>query len=131
MPRLYRAAALTVGILSIVVYLFLMLDLMIEWNQNTELRDSMASGAQFLIQDGVIMSGLAPLLVAVYFLLIKSDRRTNLAGFPILAFMIALHAIMVMYHAHNPPMLSLILQVGEVILAFILIGLWRKRLAAK
>ncbi|MBI4692985.1 MAG: hypothetical protein HY749_03105 [Gammaproteobacteria bacterium] len=78
------------------------------------------------VDNVVLFAGLAPLLLAVYFLFWRSELRVNAIGAAIVILSILLHAGSSAWIAHTGPEYSLVVRVLELTLVLLVIFLSEK-----
>ncbi len=120
-----RIISITIGTCGIAVYLF---NIIIRYSVSEDMNIAtwIISEQALFITKSIMVSGLAPLILSTYFLLINKSSKANLRGIIYVILFIPIHIYVTAFSAHSPMKHALIPQSIEVLLAITLIALWKK-----
>lgn len=100
----------------------------IEWQQQSISDESNSYRIWYFIQYPVFMSGLPPLILVVYFLILRKDVRANVWGLVFVALSVPVHATIAAVTAHQQAVtIYLPLQALELAVALVLVAVWHLR----
>lgn len=125
-PRIFRALSLFVGVCGIAVYVFWLWTWWMVAKQGDFASRNLLQQILFVLDDAIFGSGLPPLLLTIYFLILKKSARANLRGLIYVAFFIPIHYYVAATTAHSTPEIYLPAQFIELIAAVALIAFWKK-----
>jgi hypothetical protein len=126
MNKSLRVASIIIGVCGALLYLLLLADSSVEWVQGGYGAKSFGEQAWFLAEV-IVLSGLPPLILTIYFLLLKSSVRANVRGMAYLAVFVPVHLYVAAVTSHGPPEVFLPAQGLELIAAIVLVLVWREK----
>ena len=126
-----QITARLLSVLGIFVYgLFLYL-WSIEWRQNTEIHLTVGSEVKFILSDVIFASGLPPLLLTIYFLLLGKTKQELGVGIMAVVISIPVHFVVTVFAAHSDAWFYLPMQLAELLAALALIFYWHRHWRGK
>lgn len=125
--KILRALSLFIGTCGIVVYTFGLWTWWLEWHQGGFAAKPFMDQLWFVLDDAIFLSGLPPLLLTIYFLILKESVRANLRGLIYVALFIPIHYFVTATTAHSTPEAYLPAQLVELVAAVALIVLWKDK----
>jgi hypothetical protein len=97
----------------------------IGWKQRAAAGSSMEQAVYGI--DSVFQAGLPPLMLTVYFLILKSSARANVRGLIYVLLFIPIHYYVAATRAHSTPEAYLPAMLVELICAIALIAFWKEK----
>ncbi len=130
LKKIINVISLLVTACGALLYAFMVYIWTIEWRQSGISEQSYLEKIWFLVENVIFVSGLPPLLIAIYFLLLRKSTTDKLYGFLFVGFFIVAHYFTSAFAAHTPASIHVPIQLTELLAVVGLITLWRKRFPA-
>lgn len=125
--KIFRASSLFIGTCGIGFYSFVVWLSSIEWRQAHYAAKPLLEQIWFVIDFGIFFPGLPPLMLTIYFLILKKSVRANRTGLIYVALFIPIHYYVASMTAHMTPEFYLPAQLTELAAAIALIAFWKER----
>ena len=130
--NILKWSAWFVALCGFLIYGYVLYIWTIEWQQNQYIHESKSSAVLFVISDVIFASGLAPMLLVIYYLVLGKTERDWGVGMLLVFLSIPVHFYVTGVAAHTTPSVYIPFQLGELVVVIGLILHWhRKYRAAK
>lgn len=124
---LLKGAARLVAVIGVLLYGFMLYLAYIQWGQNEFIHESLGSEIFFVLDFGIFGSGLPPLMLTIYFLLLGKTLRDWGLGFVFVLLSILIHYYVSGWAAHSEPVIYVPMQLAELAAVIGLIVYWHKK----
>lgn len=125
--KIFRAVAFFIGVCGIAVYALWLWAWWLDWQQGSFVAKPFLEQLWFVLDDAIFLSGLPPLMLTIYFLILKKSVRANRTGLIYVAFFIPVHYYVAATTAHSTPEIYLPAQLIELAAASALIVFWKEK----
>lgn len=122
-----HGVAFFVAVIGFVVYGFFAYDWTIEWQQNQDLHGSLLAEIFFVVDHVVFVSGLPPMLLIIYFLIMGKTVKGWSMGLVFVFLSIPVHFYVAGIAAHTEPAIYVPMQLAELAAAIGLIVYWHRK----
>lgn len=128
--NILKWSAWFVALCGFLVCGYLMYSWTIEWQQNQSIHESVSTEVLFIISDVIFASGLAPMLLVIYFLVLGKTERDWGLGMLFVFLSIPVHFYVTGVAAHTTPNIYIPFQLGELAVVIGLMLYWHRRYRA-
>ena len=125
--KILRTLSIFIGICGFILYGLILFTWQSEWRQSSFSTRPLLEQAWFVLDDAIFLSGLPPLIVSTYFLILKKNARANGIGIIFVVLFILIHYYVAATTAHSTPDIYIPAQVAELIATVSLILMWRSK----
>lgn len=125
--KVFRVLVLLVALFGFLVYGYMMYGWTVEWHQNQSIHESLFTQLFFIVDTVIFISGLPPMLLVVYFLVLGKNTKDWAMGLLFVAISIPVHFYVAGVTAHTEPIQYIPIQLGELAIVIGLIIYWRKK----
>ncbi len=123
--RVLRVVSLVFAMLGVLLYALLFYNWRVEWEQNLTIHESWLTEIWFVIGYVIFASGLPPMLLALYFWVLREEARDWLAGFVFVPIFIVVHYVVSVFMAHSSPFVYVPMMAVELLGGIAVIRYWR------
>ena len=125
--KIFLNLSFLAGICGIALYVFCLWTWWLEWQQGGFAAKLFLEKIWFVLDDAIFLSGLPPLMLTIYFLILKKSVRANRRGLIYVALFIPIHYYVAATTAHSTPEIYLPAQLVELVVAIALIVFWKEK----
>lgn len=125
--KIFRTLCVVIGVCGFILYALNLFTWQIEWRQGGFSTRPLLERAWFVLDDAIFLSGLPPLMLSTYFLILRKSARANGIGLILAALFVVIHYYVAAATAHSTPDIYIPVQLAELIAALSLILLWRSK----
>ena len=125
--QMLRVASLVFVLLGALLYVLLFYNSRVEWEQNLTIHESWLTEIWFVIADVIFASGLPPMLLTIYFWVLRKNPRDWLAGFAFVPLFIFVHYVVAVFMAHSSPLVYVPMMAVELLSAVAVIWYWQRK----
>jgi hypothetical protein len=123
--KVFRVLSLCIGVCGIAFYAIWLWAWSLTWRQMNFSDKPFLEQLWFVIDHGIFLSGLPPLMLTIYFLILKKSVKANLRGLIYVTLFIPIHYYVAATTAHSTPEIYLPAQLIELTAAILLIVFWK------
>ena len=109
------------------LYVFFLYLMYIGWTQGEHIHESIGTQIFYIIDTAIFGSGLPPLILVVYFLLLGNTPKDWGMGLLFVLLSIPIHYYVTSWAAHSEPIVFVPMQIVELAAVIILVTYWQKK----
>lgn len=125
--RMLRSVSLLFALLGALVYVYMLYDWHIQWQQDLTIHESWLTEVWFILGYVIFASGLPPMLLTIYFWVLGKNPRDWLAGFVFVPLFIFVHYVVAVFMAHSSPLVYVPMMAVELLSVVAVIWYWQKK----
>ncbi len=125
--KVLRGTSLIFAFFGILLFVVLLFDSRVEWEQNTAIHQSWLTEVWFVIVHLIFASGLPPLILTVYFWVLGKTSRDWRAGFAFVPIFVFTHYVVTVFMAHSSPVVYVPMMGVELLSVAAVIWYWHQK----